>query len=282
MRLGVSLPVREMKNDLGAIRDFAQLAEELGYAHLRVPDTIIRPKGGHLHEPMMLLAWVAAHTEKIGLCPSVIVLPARQTVHFAKQLAQLDVLSNGRARAGIGIGGGKEQYDALGQDFHTRGARCNEQLALLNALLTQDSVSFSGRWDSVQDMGINPLPVQKRIPLWYGGASVPSDPVVKRIGTFCDGWFALCSPEEYPEVNARIEAAAIEGGINSTDIGKEAGVAVVGPREAEWQSRVSNWRQTGLDYVCIRTLGGDLTAPQQHLDKLREVSPEAFSLADGG
>lgn len=280
MKLSVSLPVREMQDDLGAIRDFAQLAEELGYSHLRVPDTIIRPRGGHLHEPMMLLAWIAAHTSTIGLCPSVIVLPARQTVHFAKQLAELDVLSNGRARAGIGIGGGKEQYEALGQDFHTRGARCDEQLELLNALLNQEVVDFDGRWDKVRDMGINPRPVQARIPLWYGGASVPSDPVVKRIGTFCDGWFTLCSPEKFPEVNSRIETAAIAAGRQPADIGKEAGVAVVGPREAEWQDRVRNWRQTGLNYVCIRTLGGGLTEPQQHLEKLREASAEAFSLAE--
>ena len=130
MQLGVSLPVREMQNDLGAIRAYAQLAEALGLTHLRVPDLVIRPDSGHLHEPMMLLAWIAAHTETIELCPSVIVLPARQTVHFAKQVAELDVLSNGRVRLGIGVGASKAQFDALGEDFHTRGARCNEQLEL--------------------------------------------------------------------------------------------------------------------------------------------------------
>lgn len=279
MKLSVSLPVREMKNDLGAIKAFAQLAEELGFSHLRVPDTIIRPSGGHLHEPMLLLAWVAAHTSSIGLCPSVIVLPARQTVHFAKQLIQLDVLSNGRARAGIGIGASAEQYEALGQDFHTRGARCDEQLELLGALLTQEEVNFAGRWDRVAGMGLDPLPVQKRLPLWYGGAPVPGDRVVQRIGRYCDGWFVLCAPEDYSGVKDRIDAAAAAAGRDPDQIGKEAGVAVVGPREAEWQSRVSGWRETGLDYVCIRTLGGDLSEPQQHIDKLREVAAEAFALA---
>jgi probable F420-dependent oxidoreductase len=279
MKLSVSLPVREMKSDLGAIRAFAQLAEELGFSHLRVPETIIRPQGGHLHEPLMLLAWVAAHTEKIELCPSIIVLPARQTVPLAKQLIQLDVLSRGRARIGIGIGGSREQYEALGQDFRTRGARCDEQLALLSALFTQAEVNFKGRWDTVNGMGLNPLPVQKRIPLWYGGAPVPGDRVVQRIGRHCDGWFVLCSPEDYPDVKGRIDAATTAAGRDPAAIGKEAGVAVVGPREAEWQSRVAGWRETGLDYVCIRTLGGDLTEPQQHLDKLQEVAAEAFSIA---
>lgn len=281
MQLSVSLPVREMPDDLGAIRAFAQLAEELGFSHLRVPDTIIRPKGGHLHEPMMTLAWVAAHTERIGLCPSVIVLPSRQTVHFAKQLTQLDVLSDGRARLGVGIGGGREQYEALGQDFHNRGARCDEQLSLLNALLTQVEVNFEGEWERVVGMGINPRPVQAHIPIWYGGASVPGDRVVRRIGRFCDGWFVLCAPEDYPDVRARVNAAAAEAGRDGSSIGTEAGVAVVGPREAEWQSRIAGWREAGLDYVCLRTLGGDLSEPQQHLDKLAEVAAEAFDIAAG-
>lgn len=277
MKIGVSLPVRELKNDLGAIRAFARLAEELGLTHLRVPDTVIRREPGHLHEPMLLLAWVAAFTERIQLCPSVIVLPARQTVHFAKQVVELDVLSNGRVRLGIGIGGNRDQYAALGQDFHTRGARCDEQLPLLRALLTQETVNFQGRWNRVEGMGIDPLPVQGHIPIWYGGASVPGDPVVRRIGRFADGWFVLCSPEQYPAVKGRIDAAASDAGRSPADIHTEAGVAVVGPREAEWQRRVSNWRDTGLDYVCLRTLGGELTA-QQHLDTLARVVPEAVDL----
>ena len=278
MKLSVSLPVREMQNDLGAIRAYAELAESLGFSHLRVPDLVIRPDSGHLHEPMMLLAWVAAFTETIGLCPSVIVLPARQTAHFAKQVAELDVLSNGRARIGIGIGAGKEQFDALGQDFHTRGARCDEQLVLLNELLTQETVHFEGRWERIEGMGLDPLPVQKHIPIWYGGRSVPGDRVVSRIGRFCDGWFVLASPDEYPGVKARIDAAAEAADRNPGEIGTEAGVAVVGPRESEWQDRVRNWREAGLDYVCLRTLGGGLDA-DAHLRKLEEVAEKAFSIA---
>ena len=208
-----------------------------------------------------------------------IVLPARQTAHFAKQVTELDVLSNGRARIGIGVGAGREQFEALGQDFHTRGARCDEQLALLNELLTREKVNFEGRWDRIKDMGLNPLPVQKRIPIWYGGRSIPGNRVVRRIGRYCDGWFVLASPEEYPEVKARIDAAAVAAGREPGDIGTEAGVAVVGPREAEWQDRVRNWRETGLDYVCLRTLGGGLDA-DGHLRKLAEVAEEAFSIAE--
>ena len=277
MKFGVSLPVREMKNDLGAIRAYAELADELGLSHLRVPDTIMNKNGGHLHEPMTLLTWVAAFTSHIELCPSVIVLPARQTVLFAKQLAELDVLSNGRARLGIGVGSNKDQYAALGQDFHSRGARCDEQLALLKSLLTQDKVDFTGRWDKVEESGINPLPVQSHIPIWYGGTSIPGNRVIRRIARYADGWFVLCNPEDYEDIRNRINNAAEAANRDPTTIQTEAGVAVVGSRESEWQSRITNWKKMGINYICLRTLGGGLT-PQQHLHKLKEVVSEALEL----
>ena len=270
MRIGVSLPVREMENDLGAIRAFAQSAENLGYTHLRVPDQVIRPGSGHLHEPMMLMAYIAAVTEAIELVPSVIVLPSRQTALLAKQVAELDVLSGGRVRLGVGVGGSAEEYAALGADFSTRGARCDEQMALLKALWTQETVDFTGRWDSVAGLGLNPLPIQRPIPMWIGGRPSPADSVIKRIGTQADGWFVLCSPEEFPDLSGRIANAATAAGRNPQDIGTEAGVAVVGPREAEWRDRVRGWQETGLTHLCLRTLGGELS-PQQHLDKLAEI-----------
>ena len=126
MRVGISLPVRELKDDLGAVKAFAQAADELGYTHLRVPDLVARPKSGHLHEPLLLLAYVAAAVENIELVPSVIVTPSRQTVLLAKQLATLERLSGGGVRLGVGVGGSEAEYRALGQDFRTRGARCEE------------------------------------------------------------------------------------------------------------------------------------------------------------
>ena len=273
MRIGVSLPVREMAGDLGAIKAFAQAAEDLGYTHLRIPDQVIRPGSGHLHEPLMLMAFVAAVTESIELVPSVIVLPSRQTALLAKQVAELDVLSGGRVRLGVGVGGSQDEYAAMGQDFHTRGARCSEQMALLKALWTQEEVNFEGRFDRVVGNGLNPLPVQQPIPMWIGGRGTPAQSVIDRIGALADGWFVLCSPEEYPDVSGSIAAAATSAGRDPSSIGTEAGVAVVGPREAEWQDRVTGWHRIGLTHLCLRTLGGELTA-QQHLDKLAEIVPQ--------
>ena len=273
MRIGVSLPVRELQDDLGAIKDFAQTAEALGYTHLRVPDQVLRQGNKHLHEPMMLLAWVAAATESIELVPSVIVLPSRQTALFAKQAAELDRLSGGRLRVGIGVGGSADEYDALGQDFSTRGRRCDEQLELLKRLWTEETVEFEGRWDRVSGAGLNPLPVQRPIPVWIGGRGTPGPAVTRRIGANANGWFVLCSPEDFPAVKGAIDHAAEQAGRNPAAIGTEAGVAVVGPRQAEWRDRVSDWRQMGLSHLCLRTLGGGLNA-SQHIATLKYAANE--------
>ena len=270
MQIGISLPVRELKDDLSAILAFAQAAEEFGYTHLRVPDQVLRPNSGHLHEPMTILAYVAAVTKAIELVPSVIVTPARQTVLLAKQAATLDALSGGHVRLGIGVGGSSAEYGALGADFHTRGARIEEQINLMRLLWTKETVDFAGRWDTVEGAGLNPLPVQRPIPVWIGASGVPAPRIRRRIGRQADGWFALCSPEEYPAVKADIDAAAVDAGRDPDAIGREAGVAVVGPREAEWRDRVQGWQDAGMTHICLRTLGGGLTA-DQHIEKMREA-----------
>jgi len=270
MRIGVSLPVRELQSDLGAIRDFAQLAEELGFTHLRIPDQIARPDSGHLHEPMTLLAWVAALTQSIELVPSVIVLPARQTVLFAKQAAEIDLLSGGRLRLGIGVGATRREYGSLGQDFSSRGRRCSEQMQLLRQLWTQETVSFEGEFDRVSANGIDPLPVQRPIPMWIGGASSPSRPVLERIGKHADGWFALCAPEQYADIRARIDEFARNAGRNPSDIGAESGIGIHGRTEAEWLGILKARTDTGVTHLCMRTLGGGLDA-QGHLDALKHV-----------
>ena len=234
MKIGVSLPVRELRDDLGAIRAFAQQAEELGYTHLRVPDQVARKDSGHLHESLTLLAWVAGCTSEIELVPSVVALPSRQTVLFAKQAAEIDLLSGGRLRLGIGVGASAREYASLGQDFGTRGRRCSEQMQLLKRLWTEPSVSFDGEFDRVNDNGIDPLPIQRPIPMWIGAASVPSRPVLERIGRHADGWFAICAPEQFKDLRAQIDAFAQEAGRDSSEIGAESGVGVPGRSEEEW------------------------------------------------
>ena len=280
MRVGISLPVRELGNDLGAIKAFAQAADELGCTHLRVPDQVLRPGSGDLHEPMMLLAYVAAVTQRIELVPSVIVAPSRQTVLLAKQAAELDILAGGRMRLGIGVGGSREEYAALGMAFNTRGTRVEEQIDLLQALWTQDAVDFDGRWETVQGVGLKPLPVQRPIPIWIGARAEPAPRIRRRIGRQADGWFVLCSPEQFPAVKTDIDAAAAAAGRDSAAIGMEAGVAVVGPREAEWRDRVRGWHAAGLSHLCLRTLGGGLEG-DAHLAKMQEAWAQLGKLGLG-
>ena len=272
MKVGISLPVRELKDDLGAIRAFSQMAEDVGYEHLRVPDQVLRPRSGHLHEPLMVLAYVAAVTRRIELVPSVIVAPARQTVLLAKQLATLERLSEGRLRLGIGVGGSTAEYQALGADFHTRGARCEEQIDLLRRLWADSEVDFEGRWHTVQGAGIDPLPASA-IPIWVGAAGVPVPRIRKRIGERADGWFVLCDPDQFDDLRADISDSAEAAGRDPAAIGTEAGVAVVGPREAEWKARVTGWRNKGLSHLCLRTLGGGLDA-DGHLNTARRAFAE--------
>lgn len=273
MRIGISLPVRELENDIGAIKAFAQAADELGLTHVRVPDQVIRPGSGPLHEPLSMMAFIAGVTDKIELVPSVIILPARQTVLVAKQVATLDLLSEGRVRLGIGVGRTEAEYRALGADYHNRGDRCEEQMTLLRSLWTQETVEFDGKWDQVSGAGLNPLPVQRPIPMWIGASAPPSPKLRRRIGQFADGWFVLCAPEEFPAVRGDIRSAAIAVGRDPASVGAEAGVAVVGPREHEWQARVVAWRDLGLSHLCLRTLGGGLST-DQHIGRMREVMAE--------
>ena len=260
MRIGVSLPVRELADDLAGIAQFAQEAEGLGFTHLRIPDQVIRPDSGHLHEPLTLLCYIAAVTETIELVPSVSVLPVRQTVLVAKQAAEVDRLSGGRLRFGVGVGGNADEYAALGQDFHTRGKRCDEQIALLRRLWTEESVDFEGRWDRVAGAGIDPLPVQQPIPIWIGGSGSPSAPVVKRIARLADGWFALMAPEDFRATLARIEAEAQAAGREAAGIGSESAVAIVGSDEGTWTGTVAAWKDLGVSHLGLRTLGGGLDA----------------------
>lgn len=271
MQIGISLPVREMQNDLAAIRDFAQTAEELGFTHLRIPDQVARPGAGHLHEPLTLLAWIAGFTDSIELVPSVIILPARETVLVAKQAAEIDLLSNGRLRMGVGVGRSPEEYESLGQDFTTRGRRCDEQIELLKLLWKHETVEFAGRFDQVNGLGINPLP-EHEIPVWIGHGPVDDDgalakPVLRRIAR-SDGWFAVLPREHFPAAQAEINRLAAADGRDPSTIGIEGAIGVVGREPDEWLADLDAWEALGATHLCLRTLGGDLDSAG-HLAALR-------------
>jgi alkanesulfonate monooxygenase SsuD/methylene tetrahydromethanopterin reductase-like flavin-dependent oxidoreductase (luciferase family) len=191
-------------------------------------------------------------------------------VLVAKQAAEIDILSGGRLRLGIGLGSSRREYRALGQDFATRGRRCSEQMELLKRLWTEEDVLFEGEFDTVKHVGVNPLPIQRPIPMWIGGASVPSEPVLRRIGEHADGWFALCDPGDFAGLRSRIDGYAKGVGRDPASIGAESGLGVCGRTEAEWLGILDARKASGVTHLCMRTLGGDLDA-KGHLDTLRQV-----------
>ena len=267
MRIGMSIPVRDLQDDHEGMAQFVREAEELGFTHLRVPDRVAAVGVDHVHEPLTLLAWVAAHTETIELVPSVIVLPTRQTVVVAKQAAEIDRLSGGRLRFGVGVGARAEDYAAFGQDFQTRGRRCDEQIEILRRLWTEEAVNFEGRWDRLEGERINPLPVQQPIPIWIGGAREPGASVVRRIGAMADGWFALMAPDAYGAVREAVSEQAAGAGRDPEGIGSESAVQIVGKTETEWLAEIEAWQETEVTHLCLRTLGVGLDTAG-HLEAL--------------
>src|SRR6266567_5729783 len=204
MQVGVTFPQTEIGADPGAIRDYAQAVEGLGYKHLVVFDHVLgadptnRPgwrgytQRDMFHEPFVLFGYLAALTH-LELVPAVIILPQRQTALVAKQAAEVNILTGGKLRLGVGVGWNQVEYEALGQDFHSRGNRIEEQVALLRLLWTQPVVDFEGKWERVPEAGINPLPVQRPIPIWIGGTA---DVVLRRTAQIGDGWFPMMPPNE--------------------------------------------------------------------------------------
>ena len=186
MQLGAVFPQTELGADPVVIRDYAQAVEGLGYHHLVAYEHVIGAHPDRLthgwrmythqdqfHEPLVLFAYLAAVTQRLEFVTGILILPMRQTALVAKQAAELDVLSGGRLRLGVGIGRNRVEYEVMNASFHDRGRRSAEQVEVLRALWTQELVTFEGRWHTISNAGINPLPVQRPIPIWFGGGGRP-------------------------------------------------------------------------------------------------------------
>jgi len=290
MQIGVSMPITDFGADLGAVRDYVQAAEELGYSHIRTLDHVLGADPQHhpdvprfpythesyIHEPFTLLGYLAAITTSLQLTTGIIILPQRQTVLVAKQAAEVDVLSGGRLRMGIGVGWNPVEYEALGKDFHTRGDLYEEQVSLLRSLWTQEVVNFEGRWHRVTHAGINPLPVQRPIPIWMGAGSgaggIPSTRVLRRIGRLADGWFPMLPPDEQgKKAIARVRRYAEEAGRSPDAVGLEGRVTVAGGGPEDWAGELKAWSELGATHISVNTGGAGFTNPDQHIDAIRRV-----------
>ena len=264
MRLGVVFPQNVIGGSPTIVRDFAQTAEGLGYSHIIAYDHVlgINPAaypnwGGAytsadlFHDPFTLFSYMAGLTERIEFSPQILILPQRQTVLVAKQAASLDVLSGGRLRLGIGIGWNKVEYVSLGQNFHDRGKRSEEQITVMRALWADPHVVFEGKDHTIPNAGINPLPT-KPLEIWIGGGS---DKTYDRIGRLGDGWLNIfVSPADTSLALEKIRASAKKAGRDPGEIGLECWLSMGKGSAEDWRREIESWRTLGATHLALNTI----------------------------
>jgi probable F420-dependent oxidoreductase len=298
MRLGVMMPLTDIGGEPGVLREFAQTAEEIGYTNLGLPDHVLganvanRPDWGDrntsadlFHDPFVAFGFLA------GLCrPStefstqVLILAQRQAVLVAKQAASLDVLCGGRFRLGVGVGWNPVEFTGLNEDFSNRGRRSAEQVQVMQALWAEPHVTFKGRWHTIEDAGINPLPVNRRIPVWFGGNV---EQTLERIARIGDGWIMNAYPPgdaalaEFDKLRRLTEQA----GRDPARIGIEVWISSGAGSEADWREEARFWKRAGVTHLTLfnafarrhhtripgRSVGDHLAAMRRFHDAVADV-----------
>jgi len=283
MKMGVVFPQTEIEADPLAVRDYAQAVEALGFKHMHAYDHVMganpdRPGGwtgtyschDPFFEPFCLFSYLAGITRTIEFVSGILILPQRQTALVAKQAASLDVLSNGRLRFGIGIGWNEVEYITLGENFHNRGKRSEEQVSLLRLLWTQPLVTFEGKWHSIPDAGINPLPVQRPIPIWFGGYD---DKVLRRMAKLGDGWILSSRTIEQtlPQLE-KLTSYLAEAGRDRSSFGIEPrlNMSQIGPEG--WDQFLHTWEKLGATHLNVNTMGCGYQTASAHIEAVRRFA----------
>ncbi len=282
MKVGVVFPQTEIGADPGAIRSYAEAVSELGYQHVLVYDHVLGAdtavhtgwRGPYnlqstFHEPFVLYGYLAA-ISRLELVTGIVILPQRQTVLVAKQAAEVDLLSQGRFRLGVGLGWNAVEYEALGKDFSNRGQRIVEQVKLMRRLWTEESVTFEGQFETVTGAGLAPLPVQRPIPIWFGAMSIPA---LRRAGQLADGWFPQVVPG--PQLDgalAVVKGAALDAGRDPATIGMEGRVSVSSRELVHLVQQAESWRNVRASHLSLNTMGAGLGGVDDHIAVLTEAA----------
>ncbi len=283
MKIGVVFPQIEFKPDPVAVRDYAQAVEELGFTHIHAYDHILganpeRPGGwtgpytykNNFFEPFVLFSYLAGLTRKVEFATGILILPQRQTALVAKQAATLDVLSNGRFRLGVGIGWNEVEYIAQGEDFHNRGKREEEQVALLRLLWTQPLVNFQGNWHQIPDAGLNPLPVQRPIPIWFGGTD---DKALQRMARLGDGW--MVNQRTIETARPKLESLLRylqEAGRDRSTFGIEPRLNMNLVSQEGWTNFIRSWEVLEATHLTVNTMGCGFDTTTAHIQALRRFA----------
>jgi probable F420-dependent oxidoreductase len=280
MRVGAVFPQTEIGNDPGDIRRWASAVEDLGYDHILAYDHVLgagtdrRPdwrgytSENPFHEVFVLFGYLAAITRRVELATGVLVLPQRQTALVAKQAAEVDVLSGGRLRLGIGVGWNEVEYGALGESFRHRGARSEEQVQLMRELWSTPVITHAGRWHQVDGAGINPRPAAGLIPVWLGGAA---DQTLRRVARMGDGWLPTGDPDHSAGAVERLRDYARQAGRQPGDIGIEPRLTLASVPRADRAGYAARWRGLGATHLTVNTMGARHTTVGGHLAALRET-----------
>lgn len=288
-KLGAIFPQTEIGNDTGAIREFAQATETLSFDFLLAFDHVLGANAethteltgpyrhyDAFHEPFVLFGYLAAVTSSVELATGIIILPQRQTALVAKQAAAVDVLSGGRLRLGIGVGWNYVEYEALGENWRNRGARSEEQIDVMRQLWTNELITYEGKWHKITDAGILPLPVQRPIPVWLGGAS---DRTVRRIASTGDGWILTGRPDDRAkDLLDKLHSYAEEAGRDMASIGIEGWVSASIGGPDEWAKEAEGWKALGATHVSLNTMRAELASPDDHIDAIRRFKEAAAGL----
>jgi probable F420-dependent oxidoreductase len=282
VKLGVVFPQLEIGTDPNAIRDYVQGVQELGFDHLVAYDHVLgadraththlteRLRAEHMfHEILVLFGFIAGVAPKLGLATSIIVAPQRQTALLAKQAAEVDVLTAGKLRLGLGVGWNDVEFEALGMEFGNRGRRLEEQIELMRLLWTDPIVTYRGRWHAVTAAGLNPLPVQRPIPIWMGGAS---DAALERAARLADGFFQQRpSKEGWPVALEKLQAWVEEAGRDWSSFGIEQRLDVSNGTHDDWREAYDDARRLGATHLAFFTMNAGFESPADHLDRLNDA-----------
>jgi probable F420-dependent oxidoreductase len=259
MKLNALFPTRDIGTDPAKIRDWAQAAEDLGYDGIEVADHVFgaAPRGDWkptysehdpFHETFTTMAFIAAITKKVELASGVLILPQRQTGVVAKQAAEVDILSGGRLRLGIGVGWNHVEYEALNEDWKTRGARQAEQIEVMRKLWTEELVTFKGRFHTLNAVTMLPVPVQRPIPIWFGGSS---DAAVKRAARIGDGYMPIMTPEVAEPKIALLHQHMKSFGRDPAKFGLEGWLRFDDANPDAWLKAAQGWKRLGASIVML-------------------------------
>ncbi len=280
MKIGVVFPQLEIGTDPIIIRDYVQTVEGLGYDYVLAFDHVLGADPdaypaqsfrytyeNMFHEPFVLFGYLTGLTSTLEFATGVIILPQRNAPLVAKQAASLDVLAGGRLRLGIGVGWNRAEMESLGYDFGTRGKRVDEQIEVMRELWVKPLVNFEGEYHTLRQVGINPLPVQRPIPLWFGGAA---EPVLQRMVKYGAGWMVNNpDPVSFKPSWEQLHEYLQDAGRNPGSFGLDVRVSVARQPVATWEYVIDQWRELDATHIGINTMDAGFTSIQDHINVIR-------------